>query len=134
MVSEVYALNEATDELLEEGLENSFKRHRMVAEACRDGAERAGFQLWPKRRKDAANTVTALQIPSGTTDTEIVTHMVEKYGILIGGGYKETKGELLRIGHMGYQATLTNIMTTLEALERTLAELRQKKPIAVPAM
>lgn len=133
MVSEIYALNEAADELLEEGLENSFKRHRIVADACRNGAERIGLQLWARRREDAANTVTALQIPAGTTDAEIVSHMVEKYGILIGGGYKETKGELLRVGHMGYQATLTNIMTTMAALEKTLQEVGEKKAIAVSA-
>ena len=133
MVSDIYALNEAADELLEEGLENSFKRHRMVADACRDGAEKIGFKLWARRREDASNTVTALQIPSFTSDSEIVNHMVQKYGILIGGGYKETKGELLRIGHMGYHATLTNIITTLAALEGTLADLKKKKPIAVPA-
>ncbi|HUK28758.1 MAG TPA: alanine--glyoxylate aminotransferase family protein [Candidatus Acidoferrales bacterium] len=126
MVSEVYALSEAADELLEEGLDNSFKRHQMVGDACRDGAERIGFKLWAKRREDASNTVTAIQVPSSTTDTEIVNHMVEKYGILIGGGYKETKGELLRIGHMGYQATLTNVLTTLTALEGTLTDLKKK--------
>jgi len=132
-VSEMYALSEACDELLEEGLENSFKRHHMVADACRDGAERIGFKLWAKRREDAANTVTALQLPPWATDVEIVSHMVERYGILIGGGYKETKGELLRIGHMGYQATLTNVITTLAALERTMTDMRGKKPMAVPA-
>jgi aspartate aminotransferase-like enzyme len=129
MISEVYALSEAADELLEEGLDNSFKRHQKVADACRDGAEKIGFKLWSKKREDASNTVTALQIPPIATDTEIVDHMVQKYGILIGGGYKETKGELLRIGHMGYQATLTNIMTTLAALEGTLTDLK-KKPMA----
>ena len=127
MVSDIYALNEAADELLEEGLENSFKRHRMVADACRDGLEKIGFNLWAKRREDASNTVTAMKIPSFTSDSEGVNHMVEKYGILIGGGYKETKGELLRIGHMGYHATLTNIMTTLAALEGTLADLQKSK-------
>ena len=130
-VSEMYALSEAADELLEEGLENSFKRHRMVADACRDGAEKIGFKLWAKRREIASNTVTALSIPSYTTDVEIVNNMVEKYGILIGGGFRETKGELLRIGHMGYQASLTNIMTTLAAMERTLDDVKKKKSILV---
>ncbi len=133
MVSEVYALNEAADEVLEEGLQNCFQRHHTVANACRDGAEKAGFKLWAKGRADASDTVTALQIPTGVTDAAIVKHMVEKYGILIGGGYKETKGELLRIGHMGYQATLTNIITTVAALEGTLADLRKEKLITVPA-
>jgi pyridoxamine--pyruvate transaminase len=132
MISEVYALSEAADELLEEGLDKSFKRHQKVANACRDGAEKIGFKLWSKRREDASNTVTALQIPPIATDTEIVNHMVQKYGILIGGGYKETKGKLLRIGHMGYQATLTNVMTTLAALEGSLTDLN-KGPVAIPA-
>lgn len=125
MVSEVYALSEAADELLEEGVDNSFKRHQIVADACRDGAEKIGLKLWAKSRADAANTVTALQIPPHTSDAEIVNQMVQKYGILIGGGYKETKGALLRVGHMGYQATITNIMTTLAALEATLADLNR---------
>ena len=103
----------------------------MVADECRDDATRAGFQLWAKRREDAADTVTALRIPTGVTDAEIISHMVEKYGILIGGGYKETKGKLLRIGHMGYQATIINVMATIAALERTVREVREKKAIPI---
>ena len=47
--AEIYALNEACDELLEEGLQKSFTRHRMVAEQCRNGVERLGLKLWPKK-------------------------------------------------------------------------------------
>jgi len=133
LVSEIYALSEAADELLEEGLENSFKRHQMVADACRDGAEKIGMKLWARRREDASNTVTALQIPPFTTDVEIVRGMVEKYGILIGGGYGETKGELLRIGHMGYHATLPNVIATLAAMDGTVADIKKNKRIAVAA-
>jgi len=124
-VSEMYGLAEATDELLEEGLQNSFKRHAMVAEECRKGLERLGVKLWPKRREICSNTVTAFEIPTPFTDPQIVGTMAEKYGVLIGGGFRETKGRLLRIGHMGYQASLTNILTTLAAMERTMNDLRK---------
>jgi len=124
-VSEMYGLSEATDELLEEGLQNSFKRHAMVAEECRKGLEKLGVKLWPKRREICSNTVTAFEIPTPHTGPQIVDTMAEKYGVLIGGGFRETKGRLLRIGHMGYQASLTNILTTLAAMERTLNELRR---------
>jgi len=124
-VSEMYALGEAADELLEEGLQNSFARHEAVAEECRRGVERLGMKLWPRRREICSDTVTAIDIPEGYTDVEIVNTMVEKYGVLIGGGFRETKGQLLRIGHMGYQASMTNILTTLGAMERTLGELKK---------
>lgn len=126
MVTQLYGLAEAADELLEEGLENSFSRHKKVADLCRSEAEKIGFSLWPKRREFASNTVTALAIPSYATEVEIVNYMAENYGILIGGGFRETKGQLLRIGHMGYNATLTNIITTLAALERTMDEIKKR--------
>jgi aspartate aminotransferase-like enzyme len=51
--------------------------------------------------------------------------MVEKYGVLIGGGYKKTIGKVLRVGHMGYQATLLNVRVTIDALELTLRRIKQ---------
>jgi aspartate aminotransferase-like enzyme len=116
--------------LLEEGLRNSFSRHASVAEQCRNGLEEIEFKLWPERREICSNTVTSVEVPEGYSDTQIVTGLAEKYGILIGGGFRETKGELLRIGHMGYQASAANMMATLEAMKRTMEELRSTKPIA----
>ncbi len=124
-VAEMYALAEACDELLEEGLQNSFSRHRAVAEECRHSVEGLGLKLWPKRYEICSNTVTAIEIPKGYVDSEIVNTMSEKYGILIGGGYRELSGQLLRIGHMAYQASMANIFTTVEALKRTLKDLKK---------
>jgi aspartate aminotransferase-like enzyme len=127
MVTQMYGLAEATSELLEEGLENAFKRHKMVADACRLEADKIGLKLWAKRREVASNTVTALAIPSFTSEAEIVTQMSETWGILIGGGFRETKGKLLRIGHMGYNATLTNITTTMMGLGTIMEELKRSR-------
>lgn len=122
-VAEVYALNEALSELLEEGLEQSFRRHRAAAELCRRYVREMGLTLWPNKDEYASNTVTALEVPAKYSDKTIVEHMAEKYGVLIGGGYGETKGKVLRIGHMGYQATEANIIATMEVLRLTLRDL-----------
>ncbi len=123
LVAEIYALNAAVSELLEEGLEHSFKRHREAAELCRRYAIELGLNLWPKREEYASSTVTAIELPAEYTESDIVEHMADRYGVLIGGGYGETKGRVLRVGHMGYQATTANIITTMEALRLTLRSL-----------
>jgi len=123
MISQIYGLAEAASELLEEGLENSFMRHKIVADTCRREAEEIGLKLWAKRRDVASNTVTTLTVPSYTSEAEIVRRMVKECGILIGGGFRETKGKLLRIGHMGYSANLTNIKSTMTSLGRVIGGL-----------
>lgn len=123
-VSEICALAEAADELLEEGLQNSFTRHHAAAEECRRGLENLGMKLWPKRRETCADTVTAVQIPDGYRDADIINTMVENYGVLISGG-PGLERPLLRIGHMGYAASVTNVMTTIAAMERTLKDLKK---------
>ena len=132
MITQMYGLAEAASELLEEGLENAFRRHKIVADACRHEAEKIGLRLWAKRREIASNTVTALGIPAFTSEAEIVTQMAETFGILIGGGFRETKGKLLRIGHMGYNATLTNINTTMTGLRRVMEGLNTTRTTAAP--
>jgi aspartate aminotransferase-like enzyme len=121
--SEIFALHEALSEILEEGLSRVFRRHHRVAEICRKEVRRLGLELWPKNARDASDTVTAVKVPEGIGD-RIIPRMASEYGVLLGGGYKETKGKVLRIGHMGYQAKETNIAATMYALEKTLNSLR----------
>jgi pyridoxamine--pyruvate transaminase len=125
--AEIFAFNEALSELLEEGLAAAHARHRRVAEMCRASLKRLGLSLWPKSETYASDTVTAFRIPQELDEARIVSHMADKHGILIGGGYGETKGKVLRIGHMGYQATEANVVATVSALEETLTELQ--KPV-----
>ena len=53
-------------------------------------------------------------------DATIIQEIAASRGILIGGGYKELKGRVLRIGHMGYQAQRSFMAATIEALEDAL--------------
>ena len=120
--AEVYALSAALDEILEEGLENVLNRHAEVAKICRERAKNMGLKTWPVEDKFCSPTVTALSLPEHMDDAKIIQDVAKKYGILIGGGYRELKGKVLRIGHMGYQAQKIFIAATMDALEDTLKQ------------
>lgn len=122
-VSEVYALNESITEILEEGLENVFARHKKVARAVRDAVEAIGLRLWPESKEIASDTVTAVRVPQGINDEKLRRIMAEEYGVLIAGEVPGLKGEIFRIGHMGYSAYLDNALVTIAALEKTLQKL-----------
>lgn len=96
-ISEIYALNESLNAILEEGLQNVFRRHKRVADCIRKGVKDLGLELWPENESIASDTVTAIKSPS-----KDVVKKMEDYGILIAGSVGELRGKVIRIGHMGY--------------------------------
>ena len=120
-VSLIIGLNEALKMIREEGIENTIARHSMLAEATRQGVEALGLKLFapPEGRGSA---VTPVWVPEGVDGKAIVKIMKDKYGITIAGGQDDYAGRIFRIGHLGYFGEF-DIITTLAALEMTLAEL-----------
>jgi aspartate aminotransferase-like enzyme len=126
LVSEAYALSEACKEILEEGLDRVFARHHISAEMARSGIEGMGLELYPLKRELAADTVTSALLPQDIQDTKLICAVLENHGILIGGGYRELKGRIFRLGHSGYSATSSNIIATLAAVETEIQKLGHK--------
>jgi aspartate aminotransferase-like enzyme len=120
-VSLVLGLNEALKMIRAEGIENVIARHARLAEATRRGCEALGLTLFapPEGRGSA---VTPVWVPEGVDGKAIVKIMKDKYGVTIAGGQDEYAGRIFRIGHLGYFGEF-DIITTLAALEMTLAEL-----------
>ncbi len=118
--AEVNALSAALDEILEEGLDNVLERHVEVARFCRRGIGRLGLKTWPLKEEFCSPTVTAIALPDTVNDAALIQDIARRHGILIGGGYKELKGRVLRIGHMGYQAQRSFMAATIDALEDSL--------------
>ena len=120
-VTLVLGLNESLKMIREEGLENTIARHSKLAEATRKGVEALGMKLFapPEGRGSA---VTPAWVPEGIDGKKIVSVMKNKYGVTIAGGQDDYVGKIIRIGHLGYFGEF-DIITTLTALEMTLAEL-----------
>jgi aspartate aminotransferase-like enzyme len=117
LVSEVYAMAESCKEILEEGLEEVFARHRGTAEAVRKGVEGMGLELFPEERESAAEVVTTFLLPEGIEDSKLIEAVLVRHGILLGGGYRDLKGKIVRVGHSGYSSTRSNAIASLAAIE-----------------
>ena len=79
-----------------------------------------GLKVWPLRDEFCSPTVTAITLPESIDDAALIREVARSSGILIGGGYKELKGRVLRIGHMGYQAQRSFMAATMDALADSL--------------
>lgn len=119
-ISMVYALREGLRLIVEEGLENVFKRHERYGRALHKGLEAMGLKLLVDE-KYRLYQLTSVLIPNGIDDLKVRKQLLEKYGIEIGGGLGELKGRIWRIGLMGYNARQTNVTLLLSALEDVLS-------------
>jgi aspartate aminotransferase-like enzyme len=120
-VSIVAGLDVALSLLLEEGLERAFERHARLGRACRAGARAMGLELFSPD-DDSSAVVTAIRAPDGIDSTDVVLALRDKHGITIANGQGPVKGQIFRIGHIGYYDVF-DVTTALAAVELTLAEL-----------
>lgn len=118
----IIGLNEATKIIIEEGLENRFKRHEEVAKEVRKRIKEIGLELFPEETL-ASPTVTAFKVPNGFSGKQIREVLKKDYSILVASGMDELTEKIIRIGHMGYTANKEFIERTMIALENTLYKL-----------
>ncbi|SDF03408.1 pyridoxal-phosphate-dependent aminotransferase family protein [Sporolituus thermophilus] len=123
-VSLLFGLAEALRLIEEEGLDNIFARHRLLATALRAGVRAMGLGLLADD-KVASPGVTAVLPPAGIEAKKIQKTMRERFGITLAGGQKKLENQIFRIGHLGYVAE-TDILVTLATLEMTLTLLGHK--------
>jgi len=97
----------ASQQLLDEGLENVFARHRRIADGVRAAVGAWGLELCATSPDCYSDTVSAIRTPEGFDATDIVTHAAQKYGVAFGVGLGDVAGKVFRIGHLG---SLTDVM------------------------
>jgi len=123
----LFGLRQAIDMLLEEGLDNAFTRHRLLAEAVRRAVEVwaegqvLGFNIAePSERSNTVTTVTM----SGDHDPATLRHYCkEKCGVVLGTGIGDLQGKAFRIAHMGH-VNAPMILGTLGVIEVGLNALK----------
>ncbi|MCY4655097.1 MAG: alanine--glyoxylate aminotransferase family protein [Dehalococcoidia bacterium] len=121
-VSVMFALDNALDQLLAEGMGSVFERHAAVGQFTRSGIKSLGLKLFPRDERYASNTVTAVSIPDGVDATALVGKLRTEHDVIISGGQASLAGRILRIGHMG-RTTEGDIQDTLDAIEDVLPKV-----------
>jgi aspartate aminotransferase-like enzyme len=111
----VAALDEAVDLLLDEGLENAYERHEMAAARCRERAADAGVDLYASDPALSSPTVTALRVPGRAT--EVQERMDAEHDVVVATGLGDLTDDVIRVGHMGYNADVQKVDRTMDALE-----------------
>ena len=102
-----------------EGIEAVWERHRRMSAACRAGITALGLELFSSR---PAEGMTVFRVPDGLKDSAIRSGLSERFGITTIGGQDRLKGQIVRVGHMGYMDEL-DVVAGLAALEMVLDDL-----------
>jgi alanine-glyoxylate transaminase/serine-glyoxylate transaminase/serine-pyruvate transaminase len=120
-ISMNYALHEALRLVLEEGLENRWRRHEQNHLALKAGlkklglglASQEGHQLWQ---------LNAVTVPEGADEAGVRKQLLTDWSIEIGAGLGPMKGKIWRIGLMGATSTPENVQKVLGALKVCLGK------------
>ncbi len=118
-VSDIYGLRVALENV--KGDPGQIQRHARLAKAVRETLQEAGLVLYLD--SGFASSVTVFYVPEGMNDHEILEEMIQSYHIMIAGCFDILAGKVLRIGHMGNNANITDLADTMEALQGSLEKL-----------
>ncbi|TKC16320.1 pyridoxal-phosphate-dependent aminotransferase family protein [Robertmurraya kyonggiensis] len=109
-VNLVYAFEEGMRLVLEEGMENRYKRHAAYGRAVRAGLAEYGMKAIADEEVAAA-TLSCILYPEGINDAAFRSALAEK-GLIVAGALAHLAGKAFRMGHMGN--------TTVEILEQAI--------------
>jgi len=121
-ISLIYALHEAMRIVLEDGLETRWERHRVNQLALVAGVEAMGLEMFVENPQDRLVTVTAVKIPAGVDDVKFRNQLLDEFNIEIAGGIGATKGQIWRLGTMGYCSQKPFILQLLAAMDKALLD------------
>ena len=112
--------------LFEEGLDNVFRRHRLLAEAVRRAvaawSEGGVLDFNIAAPAERADSVTTVLMGGGHDPRPLLEFCDTKCGVVVGGGIGALSGKALRIAHMGH-LNAPMVLGTLGGLEIGLAAL-----------
>ncbi len=122
-INGLYGLHESLVMLQEEGLENSWERHKANHLALRAGIEAMGLSFVVKE-KDRLPQLNSVTIPEGVNEAQVRSTLLKKFNLEIGAGLGALAGKVWRIGLMGYASRPSNILLCLGALDAVLTDMK----------
>uniref|UniRef100_A0A8D2BCS5 Alanine--glyoxylate aminotransferase n=1 Tax=Sciurus vulgaris TaxID=55149 RepID=A0A8D2BCS5_SCIVU len=123
----LYSLRESLALIVERGLEESWQLHREATAYLHGRLQELGLQLFVRDPAIRLPTVTTVAVPAGYDWRDIVSYIVDHFGIEITGGLGPSVGKVLRIGLLGCNATRENVDRVTEALKEALQHCSRNK-------
>jgi len=120
-VNLVAALDVSLGQILDEGLEVRFARHRKLGQACRAAMRALGLDQVPTDPAHAANTLSAPTYPGGVAGSDLLPAVKRAGAVFAGGLHPEIKTSYFRIGHMG-ATRAGDLLAAIGALEAGLVQ------------
>ena len=118
-INSLYALHEALLILKEEGIENSWNRHKTNGEKLVQELEKIGLKAFVPENERLPQ-LTSVTVPKGIDEAITRAALLNDYNIEIGAGLGELAGKVWRIGLMGYTSNEKNISACVNALKEIL--------------
>ncbi len=115
-----FGLEAALDMMQKEGLDAIFARHTRHRAAAQAGMKAMGLPLFAAEGCGSP-AITAVA-PEGIDAEQLRKAVKEKFDILLAGGQDHLKGQVFRIGHLGYVCD-RDVLTAVAAIESTLQSL-----------
>lgn len=120
----LYGYREALNIILEEGLENRFKRHQICSDALYEGLSAIGLTPFAKK-EDRSISIIALNYLEGLEDKTFRNTLAQRFRVLVAGGFGNLKGKVFRVGCMG-EVNRYHVMRTISAISSTLSMMGYK--------
>lgn len=115
--SDILGLRVAVDNIINEGITEFQDRHKKIASAVRNSIVEYGLKL--HLENGFSNTVTVVEMPDINIE-ELLMLLKKEEGILLSGSIGYLKNKVVRIGHMGENANVSELIYVLEAIDRAL--------------
>ena len=116
----LYAYREALTIMLEEGLQNVYRRHKICSDALYSGLSAIGLTPYVAKEEDRSISIVALNYLDGLEDKTFRNTLANKFRVLVAGGFGDLKGKVFRVGCMG-EFSPYHVMRTISAISSTLA-------------
>ena len=115
-----FGLEAALEMMQNEGLEAIFARHARHRAAAQAGMKAIGLPLFAAEGYGSP-AITAVA-PEGIDAEQLRKKVKSRFDILLAGGQDHLKGQVFRIGHLGYVCD-RDVLTAVSAIEATLQAL-----------
>jgi alanine-glyoxylate transaminase/serine-glyoxylate transaminase/serine-pyruvate transaminase len=122
----MFGLGKAFEMIRAEGLDNIFRRHRLLAEAVRRAvavwARGKALEFNITAAAERSDTVTTVLMAEGRDARQLRDYCNSKCGVVLGQGLGDMSGKAFRIAHMGH-INAPMVLGTLGVVECALEAL-----------